>query len=147
MTLVNQIKKDVIQAMKAKDTKKLSTLRMLVAEFEKEKIAMKLTDVTELSNEQVQAVISRQIKKLNKEIEAYIEVGREVDSQEVEKELLTLYLPEQLADDELLAIVSEIARATKESGNSISFAMKELSVRLKGKADMKSVQAILKQLS
>lgn len=145
MGLINQIKKELIQAMKEKDTSKLSTLRLLIAEFEKEKVSMKLADVTELSDEQVQSVIGRQIKKLDKEIEAYVAVGRETNSQEVEKELLTSYMPKQLSLDEVASIVKEIALSTKEAGQNIGVAMKSLSFKLKGKADMKVVSQLARE--
>jgi len=143
--LVTVIKADTIEALKNKETAKLSTLRLLVAEFEKEKVANKLADVSDLSNEQAQAVISRQVKKLDKEIEAYVEVGRETSSQEAEKELLVSYLPKQLSEEELIAVVKEIALKTKESGHNIGMAMKELSARLKGKADMSKVSKLARE--
>lgn len=143
--LVTRIKGDTTQAMKSKDKEKLSTLRLLIAELEKEKIENKLDDVGDLADEQVEAVISRQIKKLDKEIEAYLAVGRTTDSQDSEKELLISYLPKQLTDEELLEVIKEIARVTKETGNNIGFAMKEVSRRVKGIADMGKASKMLKE--
>lgn len=140
--LVNKIKTDSIQAMKNKETATLSTLRLLIAELEKEKISLK---VAELSDEQAQSVISRQIKKLDKEIESYVAVCRGTESQEVEKELLQSYLPKQLSDEELYDIVVEVAMRTKESGGNIGTAMKSLS-SLKGKADMGEVSKLVREL-
>lgn len=144
--LVNTIKADSIVAMKNKENAKLSTLRLLIAELEKEKVSLKLTDVTGLSDEQAQAVISRQVKKLDKEIEAYVAVGRTTEAQEVEKELLQSYLPKQLTDEEIHDIVAEIAMQAKESGQNIGMAMKQLSAKLKGKADMGKVSKLAREL-
>src|SRR5690606_32618907 len=101
MSLVTKIKSDSVQAMKDKDKDKLSTLRLLISELEKEKVSKKLSDVTDLTDEQAQAVISRQIKKLDKEIEAYVGAGRSTESQETEKELLKTYLPKQATEEEI----------------------------------------------
>jgi uncharacterized protein len=141
MTLVNQIKKDSIQAMKEKNSTKLATLRLLIAELEKERIALK---VEELSTEQTQTVISRQLKKLDKEIEAYVAVGRETTSQEVEKELLITYLPKQLTEEEIreLAYHADSLVRNREIKNPMQY----LSQRVKGKADMKVVARIVKEV-
>jgi uncharacterized protein len=144
--LVNTIKADSVEAMRNGEKEKLSTLRLLVAELEKEKISHKLTEVTGLSDEQAQNVISRQIKKLDKEIESYVAVGRSTEKQETEKALLQTYLPKQLTDQELFDIVSEIAMQTKESGGNIGMAMKSLSAKLKGKADMGKVSKLARDL-
>jgi uncharacterized protein len=144
--LVNTIKADSVEAMRNGEKEKLSTLRLLVAELEKEKISHKLTEVTGLSDEQAQNVISRQIKKLDKEIESYVAVGRSTEKQETEKSLLQTYLPKQLTDQELFDIVSEIAMQTKESGGNIGMAMKNLSSKLKGKADMGKVSKLARDL-
>jgi uncharacterized protein len=143
--LVNKIKTDSIEAMRNGEKEKLSTLRLLVAELEKEKISHKLTEVAGLSDSQAQAVISRQIKKLDKEIEAYVAVGRGTEAQEAEKELLITYLPKQLTEDEIKA---EIAHAVDlVARGEIPNPMKYLGSKLKGRADMKQVQEIIKQMS
>jgi uncharacterized protein len=142
--LVNRIKADSIQAMRDKNATKLSTLRLLVAELEKEKVSMKLTEVSGLSDVQTEAVISRQIKKLDKEIESYVAVGRETTNQEVEKELLLTYLPKQLTEEEVRV---EVAHALNLVANGdIKNPMQYLGKELKGKADMKLVQTIVKEM-
>jgi len=138
--LLKQIKSDSIQAMKSKESVKLSTLRLLIAEVEKE---MKLTGVTELTNSQVETVISRQIKKLDKEIEAYLNVGREFNKQQLEKELLLTYLPKQLSEEEIREVVEHAVNLV--SVGEIDNPMKYLSQRLKGKADMGLVSRIVKE--
>lgn len=139
--LVKQIKKDSLLAMKAKNKAELDALRLLIAELEKERIALK---VDELSNEQAQTVISRQLKKLDKEIEAYVAVGRDTDNQEAEKELLKGYLPKQLSEAEIREhVYHAIALVERKE---IRNPMQYLSQRLKGKADMGLVAKIVKEL-
>ena len=141
-TLLDKIKSDQIEAMKSKNKEKLSTLRLLVAELEKEKIALKSSG---LSDSQVENVISRQIKKLDKEIEAYVAVGRGTDSQNSEKELLLSYLPKQASEDEIRELVFQ-AIALTDKGE-VKNPMQYLSSKLKGKADMSLVSKIVKELS
>src|SRR5690606_15566102 len=96
-TLLEQIKKDSIQALKEKDSAKLATLRMLISEVEKR---MKQTGSTEISDTEVQEVISSQKKKLDKEKEAYVAVGHDTKKQEAEEAILLAYMPEQMTEDE-----------------------------------------------
>lgn len=147
-TLINQIKTNRVDAMRDKTEAgkaKLSTLRLLVAELEKEKVQHKLADVTGLSDEQVQTVINRQIKKLDKEIESYVAVGRGVEKQEAEKALLNTYLPKQLTTEEIAQQIKVIVDVVKTAGGNIGIAMKEASAKMKGKADMKLVSELVKE--
>lgn len=140
MTLLSNIKQDRITAMKNGDKATRETLQLLLAKVEKAQIENK----AELTNEQVQAVISKNIKELDKEMESYVAVGRPTDSQEKEKELLLSYLPKQLTEDEVKAVIAEFAKNTADTGMKIGEAMKELSAILKGKADMKLVSKLAK---
>lgn len=142
-SLVNKIKAQSIEAIKAKETEKLSTLRLLIAELEKEKVSHKLTEVTGLSDAQAETVVSRQIKKLDKEIEAYKAVGRTTEKQEAEKELLLTFLPEQLTEDEIKAEIQHAVHLVERG--EINNPMQYLGQKLKGKADMKLVMQLVKQ--
>lgn len=143
--LALQIKEDTTTALKSKDREKLSTLRLLVSKLEKEKVSLKLSNVTELSDDQVQAVIRRNIKELDKEIEAYKAVDLDTSNQEAERQLLMSYLPKQLTESEIKNVVSSIVAYVKVSGGNMGMAMKLASQELKGKADMKLVNQIVKQ--
>lgn len=140
--LINKIQNDTKQAMLNKEKAKLSTLRLLIAKLEKTKVALKLSNVNELTDEQVQSVINKNIKELDKEMESYIAVGRTTESQETEKEVLLSYLPKQLTKQEITDIVKEVMIVNE----SLGMVMAELSSRLKGKADMKLVSQIVKEL-
>lgn len=139
--LLEQIKSEQVEAMKSKNKDKLSTLRLLVAELEKEKIALK---ASELTDSQVETVISKQIKKLDKEIEAYVAVGRSVESQNAEKELLLTYLPKQATEEEIRELIFLALALTKKG--EVKNPMQHLSKELKGKADMSLVSKILKEI-
>lgn len=143
--LINKIKEDIKQAMrdKEKGKAKLSTLRMLLAKIEKEKVVLKLVDVSNLTNEQVQSVITKNIKELDKEIDSYVAVNRNTESQDSEKALLLTYLPTQLTEEEIRVEVAH-AKGLVANGE-IKNPMQYLSKELKGKADMGLVTKIVKE--
>ncbi|UUV45970.1 GatB/YgeY domain-containing protein [Bacillus phage vB_BanS-Thrax1] len=143
--MIQTIKADIKEARLNKDTAKLSTLKLLLAELEKEKVKLKLNVVEDLVEDQVITVINRSLKALDKEITAFKEVGRTVEKQESEKALLMNYLPKQLSEEEVLKIIVEIADKIKETGGKIGDAMKEISALLRGKTDMKKVSELVKK--
>jgi uncharacterized protein len=143
--LITQIQNDMKQAMRNKDKKKLSTLRMLLATVEKVKVTLKVKDVTELSDDVILNAINKNIKQLNQEIEALEKAGRDTFSQETEKELLNTYLPKQMSEEEIKEVVEQaVADVNAEAGANIGMVMKLLSP-LKGKADMKLVSKLVKE--
>lgn len=144
MSLVEIIKLDIKYFMKNGNKEGLSTLRLLLSELEKEKVSLKIKDVSDLTDEQVYTVVSRQIKKLDKEIEAYVDAGRSTESQEAEKRLLEDYLPEQATEEEIRELANHAVGLVK-SGE-IKNPMQFLSKELKGKADMKLVAKIAKEV-
>lgn len=139
MNKLSKIKSDLKGYMKDKNESKKATLRLLLSEIEKEKIAL---NNGELTDEQVETVIARQIKKVNKEIEAYKSVNQPVDSQLAEIEFLKTYLPEQLSEEEIRKVI-EHSLELVERGE-IKNPMQYVGSRLKGKADMKLVFDIVK---
>jgi uncharacterized protein YqeY len=138
--MLEQIKADRITAMKNKDKAKRTTLQLLLAKLEKEQIALQ----TELTKEQIEVVINRSLKELDKEIESYKAVSRETTSQEAEKKLLLSYLPKQLTENEIRAEV-KLANKLVEDGVTKN-AMQYLSNKLQGKANMGLVSKIVKEM-
>ncbi|MEK4605338.1 GatB/YqeY domain-containing protein [Bacillus sp. FSL L8-0099] len=132
------IKNDMIQAMKDKDKVKVVALRMLLATFEKERIALK---VPELNEDQIITCINREIKAIDQEIEGLVTAGRSTTDQEYQKTVLQAYLPEQLTQEEVVTLVTIVVGRTANMG----MAMKELTPQLKGKADMKQVSQLVKE--
>lgn len=144
--LLDKIKADLIKTMKAKDTAqadplKLSVLRQLVAEAEKE---MKRTGVMRLSDTKTQEIISRQLKKLDKEIEAYRAVNRDTTKQHLEESILLYWMPQQLTTEE---IDFHVTMALDLMGKrQIKNPMQYLAQTLKGQADMKEVGNAVKRI-
>lgn len=127
-------------ALKAGDRERVGTLRLVASELQK---AAKGGDTDEV------AVLQRERKRRLESAEAYREAGRDdlADAEEREAALIDHYLPEQLSDDELRAIVGDVVAETgasspKEMGKVMSAAMP----KVKGRADGKRVSAIVKEL-
>lgn len=139
--MITQIKNDMKQAMKDKDKAKLSTLRMLLATIETERIKLKV----ELSNDDVITCINRNLKQIDQEIESLEGADRDISSQEKQKEVLMSYLPKQLSEQEVKEAVEVVVLLQKINGGNFGSVMKALSADLKGKADMGLVSKIAKQ--
>ncbi|MDM5370444.1 GatB/YqeY domain-containing protein [Bacillus bombysepticus] len=136
--MLKTIKDDMKQAMRDKNKTKLSTLRMLIASTEKERIASR---VEELSSEAVITCINREIKAIGQEIDGLVLAGRDTSAQEEQKAILMEYLPKQLTEEE---IIEKVREATATAPN-MGLAMKQLSAELKGKADMSLVSKLVKE--
>ncbi|MGG1146903.1 GatB/YqeY domain-containing protein [Bacillus wiedmannii] len=136
--MIKTIKEDMKQAMRDKNKVKLSTLRMLIASTEKERIASK---VEELSSEAVITCINREIKAIGQEIDGLVLAGRDTSAQEEQKAILMEYLPKQLTKEEIAEKVREVTATAPNMG----LAMKQLSAELKGKADMSLVSKLVKE--
>lgn len=144
MLYLDKISNDMKEAMKAKDKMKVNTLRMVIAQIKYEKIALK----NDLTPEQELAVLLSAAKKRKESIELYKKSDRS-DLLEIEQQeliIISAYLPTQLSDVEIEKAVSEIiteigAASIKDMGKVMSGAMKIL----KGKADGKKVQEIVRQ--
>lgn len=145
MKLVETIQNDMKQAMRDKEKEKLSTLRMLLATVEKKKVEKKLKLVTELAESDVIDAVSKNVKALDQEIDSLVKAGRDTSKQEAEKALLNTYLPKQLTAEEIQAEVNAIVKVVKSAGGNMGVAMKEVTAKMKGKADMKLVSQLVKE--
>jgi uncharacterized protein YqeY len=137
MSLHQDIKGQMIEAMKAKEAMRLSVIRGLLSSFTNELVAKSRKTDEMLSDEEVIALISRAVKQRKDSIEQFEKGGR-ADLAESEKEelaVLQAYLPAQMSREEVLAFVQAKAATenpTKEkAGQFMGAVMKEL----KGKTD------------
>ena len=146
MNLKEKLQADLVEAQKAKEKLKVSTLRMLTAaikNFEIEKGGAGFS----ASEEEVTSVIQRQVKQRKDSIESYKSGGRVELAQKEEKELEILqdYLPEMMGDEEVEKLVVLAIKDTGASSISdIGMVMGKLTT-LKGKVDMGKVSSIVKQ--
>ena len=149
MTLLSQIQSDLVQAMKDHDEVKLTVLRML-------KSAVQLAQVekgkdSEFTDDDVLVLVRRLIKQRHEAAELY-KSGKADDraAQELaEAEILEVYQPAQLGDDELDKIAAEVAQSVNAAGpKDIGKVMGKAMAAAKGRADGNRVrQAVTKYLS
>lgn len=144
MTLLEQISKDMIDAMKSKDSFTLGVIRMAKGAIQLESINKK----KELTDEDVVSVIAKQIKIRNDSIAEFSKANREdlVEQNKKEIAVLNKYMPEQLSDAKINEIIDEaFTKINPTSNKDMGLIMKEISPKLKGKADMGKVNAIIKE--
>ena len=149
MSLHNQIKEQIKEAMKAKDAVRLGVLRGLVTAFTNELVATKRTPQEELTDEQALAVISRAVKQRKDSIDQFTKGGRAdlAENEKAELTILETYLPAQMARDEVMKIAK-----TKMSELGITDASKKgmfmgaLMKELRGKADGDTVKSVVDEL-
>ena len=145
MGLKEQIQQDIKQAMKEKDQVKLSTLRLLMSEIKNKEIDAG----KELEEADILSIIQKAAKQRKESIAQYKKGGREelAAKEERELEILNSYLPQQLSKEELEAIVKEaIAKCGATSPKEMGKVMKEVMPAVKGRADGKEVNALVRSL-
>jgi uncharacterized protein YqeY len=144
VSLTEQLQADMKTAMRDGDTLRRDTLRMVIAAAQnaaKDKRAP-------LTDEEAVEVIGREVKKRRESILAYEGAGRAdlAAAEQSEIEILTPYLPEQLAEAEVRALVSEAIGATgATSPRDMGRVMGQLMPKVKGRADGKVVSAIVNE--
>jgi len=144
MGLEQKLVDDMKSAMKSGDKMVLGTIRMLRAQLKNASIAKG----KDLSDEDVIEILSREAKKRKESLELYKKGGRAdlVEKEEKELAIITSYLPEQLSQDEIEKIVDEIIAETGvESLRDMGKVMGAVMQKVKGRADGKIVQEIVKK--
>ena len=143
MTLSEKINNDMISYMKSKDSFSLGVVRMVKGAIQLEKINLK----RELNDDEVVAVIAKQIKMRNDSISEFEKANRNdlVEQYQKEIELLKQYMPEQLSDEDINKIIEEAFASINPTGpKDMGLIMREVSPKLKGRADMGKVNALIK---
>lgn len=143
--MIEKINEELKNAMKSKDTFKLSVLRMLKSALQLEGIAKK----HELSDEEVLNVIKKQVKLRKDSLEEYQKYNKvdEVASLEEEIKLLSIYLPEELSEEEITKLVNQAIEEVKPTSmKDMGLVMKTMNELLAGKnADMSLVSKLVKE--
>jgi hypothetical protein len=138
MEILDQIKADVTGAMRAGEKQRVGALRLVVSELQK---AAKEGSVDEI------AVLRRERKRRLEAASAYREAGREdlAAGEEAEGELIGSYLPAELGDAELQAIVARaVSESGAESAKDMGVAMKHAMTAVDGRADGKRVSGLVR---
>lgn len=143
MNLVETLDKEIIEAMKAKDSVRLATLRGV-------KGAMKLQSIDhkkEINDELLIDVVSKEIKTRNESIKEFEKGVRQdlIDKTEEEIKILSKYLPEQLSEEEIVNIINRVFEEVNPSGiKDMGKVIGIVTPKVKGKADMSVVSALIR---
>jgi uncharacterized protein YqeY len=143
MTLKDRITEDMKQAMRAKDSARLSAIRLLLAAIKQREVDERIT----LDDTQVVSVVDKMIKQRRESIAQYEKAARQdlVDAESFELQVLQAYLPQQLTDAEVDAIVAAgIAEAGAKAMADMGKVMNLIRPKLAGRADMGKVSALVK---
>jgi uncharacterized protein YqeY len=143
MSLKSRITEDMKDAMRAKDSARLSTIRLLLAAVKQREV----DERTELTDADVLSVIDKMIKQRRDSITQF-EAGRREDLAAIERAevaVLTAYMPASLAEAEIDALIAEAIASTGAAGIAgMGKVMAWLKPRLAGRADMGAVSARIK---
>ena len=144
MTLKAQILEDVKTAMRARDQRRLTALRLITAAIKQIEVDKRI----ELDDSMVLAVLDKMVKQRRESLEQYESAGRDdlAAQEQFELELITDYLPEALGDDEVAALISQaIADTGASSIRDMGAVMNMLRPAVQGRADMKAVSGAVKE--
>jgi uncharacterized protein YqeY len=139
MAIADTVKQDLVSAMKAGEKDRVGALRMVLSELQKA--------AKEGGDDEV-AVLRRERKRRNESAQAFRDAGRGelADSEDAEAQIIETYLPAELSDDELKAIVSDaVAETGAESPKDMGQVMKAAMPKVAGRADGKRVSALVQE--
>jgi uncharacterized protein YqeY len=145
MSLLDRLNDDMKQAMKSKEKDKLSVLRMLKAALQNEAIKL---GKSQLSEDEELTVLSRELKQRKDSLQEFENAGRAdlVEKAKAEIEIVQLYMPKQLTEEELLEIVKQtIAEVGASSKADMGKVMGAIMPKVKGKADGSLVNKLVQQ--
>jgi uncharacterized protein len=140
--ILDTIKEDIKTAMKARDTETLSTLRMVHSSIKNQAIDLR----RDLTDEEVIKVLAKEAKKRRQSADAFAKGDRQemAEKELAEIEVIQKYLPPQLSDEEVEAIVEEVIEATgAQSRAEMGKVMGQVIPRVKGRYDTSKVKDIV----
>ncbi|WP_439683145.1 hypothetical protein MNJPNG_13445 [Cupriavidus oxalaticus] len=143
MSLKARISEDMKNAMRARETERLGTIRLLLAAIKQREV----DERTELDDTAVLAVVEKLIKQRKDSITQFQQAGRNdlADKELAEVEVLKVYMPAALSEAEVAAEVQQAVAATGAAGpQDMGKVMGVLKGKLAGRADMTAVSALVK---
>lgn len=143
MGLKDQITEDMKSAMRAKDTARLSTVRLLLAAIKQREVDERIT----LDDAQVVSVVDKLVKQRKDSIAAYTQAARQdlADIEAAEMQVLQGYLPQRLSQEEVQAEVDALVAELGAAGpGDMGKVMGAAKAKLAGKAEMALVSAAVK---
>jgi uncharacterized protein YqeY len=143
MSLKDQITEDMKTAMRAKDSERLGTIRLLLAALKQKEVDERI----ELDDAMVVAIVDKLVKQRKDSVAAFTQGGRTdlADKEAAEIKVLEVYLPQRMGADEIAAEVKAIVAELGAKGpGDMGKVMGAVKTRLAGKADMGQVSAAVK---
>ncbi|KZZ85982.1 MULTISPECIES: GatB/YqeY domain-containing protein [Bacillaceae] len=145
MSLLDRLNQDMKQAMRNKDKDRLTVIRMVKASMQNEAIKL---NKSELSEEEELTILSRELKQRKDSLQEFKNADRSdlVDKLQAEIVIVNEYMPEQLSDEELLAIINHAIEETGASSKAdMGKVMAAIMPKVKGKADGSLVNKLVQQ--
>ena len=142
ISLKERLDGDLKDAMRNKDSIRRTVLRTIISEIRNAEIAKQEA----LDDEGVLVVMTKQAQQRRDSIEAFKSASRSdlVESESAELKIISGYLPEQLSEDEIEVVITEVISQVEAKGSSdMGKVMKEVMQRVRGRADGKMVSAIV----
>tara|TARA_B100000408_G_scaffold131125_1_gene116405 strand:- start:109 stop:564 length:456 start_codon:yes stop_codon:yes gene_type:complete len=142
ISLKERLDGDLKDAMRNKDSIRRTVLRTIISEIRNAEIAKQEA----LDDEGVLVVMTKQAQQRRDSIEAFKVASRSdlVESESAELKIISGYLPEQLSEDEIEVVITEVISQVEAKGSSdMGKVMKEIMQRVRGRADGKMVSAIV----
>ncbi|MEH6515122.1 MAG: GatB/YqeY domain-containing protein [Halioglobus sp.] len=142
-SLTEQIRAEMKAAMKARDKQRLGTIRLIQAEFKR----IEVDERIEVDNDRAIAVLDKMVKQRRDSAQQYKDAGRaELEAQEVfEIAVLQEFMPVQLSEEELVAMVDAAIAASDATGmQAMGQVMGQLKPQLQGRADIGAVSKLVK---
>ena len=143
MSLKDQINDDMKAAMRAKDSERLGTIRLLLAAMKQKEVDERVT----LDDTAVVSIVDKLIKQRKDSVAAYVQAARQdlADKESAEIKVLEAYLPQRLSAEEVAAEVKAIVAELGAKGpGDMGKVMGVVKTRLAGKAEMGQVSAAVK---
>jgi uncharacterized protein YqeY len=149
MSIKEQLKLDLTEAIRSRNEIVSGTIRMVLTAITNEEVAGK--EARQLSDEEVIAVLSREAKKRREAAEAFADAGRadKANLEKAEGEVIAKYLPAQLTEADIAAMIAEAIAATgaagpADMGKVMGAIMGAIKAKIAGKADGSVVSSLVK---
>ena len=142
--LKEQLKKDEIAAMKARDKARVSVLRLVNAEIK----SFEVNNREEATDEVVTKIVEKSIKQTKEALEYAKQANNEekINEGNFALEVLTPYLPKQLAEEEVIEMLKEIIATGNYTAKDMGKIMKEIMPKIAGKFDRSKINPMVKGL-
>ena len=143
MSLADRIKDDMKVAMRERDKDRLTTIRLILAAMKQQEVDTR----KELTEADVLAILDKMVKQRKDSIDQFTKAGRDelAAKEQAEIEVIQVYLPQQLTEEEILELVADAISSTgAESMRDMGKVMGILKPKLQGRADMGKVSGLIK---